>query len=175
MLSLIAFSFLLTKIDRQSDCSGWRFLVVQFLILLKIRPLSFSVAVPIQGLPTARTVGHKFPVQQFLASGTTVVNIILVENNSIFYPHGNTVRQHQLKTDRKISQSAGPCPLSDYHDLCSFFCVVFSIMRLWHCFWGLYFMDISSPPLMQKHKRSGNISDKTLPLNILYMCLCGKK
>ena len=109
-------------------------------------PFGFPIVVPIQALPAAVAVGHKLPIQELLAPGTAVINIIFFrktgENLHIFYFHRNTVRQHQLKTDRKISQSAGPLPLSDCHNLRSFSFVVFFSVYLWHCFSGLYRSNI---------------------------------
>jgi hypothetical protein len=79
-------------------------------------PPGFSVVTPIQILSAAGTVVHKFPIQKILASGTSVVYVFLVpgkEYNDFVHFHRNTVRQQQLKANRKISQSAGPFPLSD--------------------------------------------------------------
>ena len=89
--------------------------------------LGFLIALPINALATVAAVSHKISFQNVLTPGTTVVKVIMGipgEYGSILYLHGKAIRQHQLKSDIKISQSAGPLPLSDCHKLRSFSFVV---------------------------------------------------
>ena len=94
----------------------------------------FPIALPINALATVAAVSHKISLQKVLTSGTTVVNVIVGipgKYESLFYLHGKAIRQHQLKSDRKISQSAGSLPLSDCHKLHSFSFVVSVYIQ--HC------------------------------------------
>ena len=61
---------------------------------LEVRPSSFPVVAPIQTLATAVAVGHKFPVQKSLASGTVIVDVGIrevAEQGRVSYHHGHAI------------------------------------------------------------------------------------
>ena len=118
--------------------------------------LHFSIFAPIKALPTSGAVGHEIAVQYIPAAGTAIVKLIskgLVKNDGLVHHHGHTVRQHQLKIHRKISQIAGPPPLSDCHNLRAFSCMMYISAYSQRILWGLDLASILSPPFMRRHKR----------------------
>jgi hypothetical protein len=113
---------------------GLATLVLWLSLGLEVSLLGFPIALPINALAAVAAVSHKISFQNVLTPGTTVVKVIMGipgEYGSILYLHGKAIRQHQLKSDRKISQSAGPLPLSDCHKLHSFSFVVSVYIQ--HC------------------------------------------
>jgi hypothetical protein len=121
--------------------------------------LHFSIFTPIKALPAIGAVGQKLSFQQDLAPGTAIVAIVLGppgEDDHFFHLHRHTVRQHQLKIHRKISQIAGPLPLSDCHNMRSFSCMMYISAYPRRILWGLDLASILSPPFMRRHKRRTN-------------------
>ena len=118
-------------ITRQPNRLGWRLFVIG-LPALEACPFHFPIVSPIQTLAAAVAVGHKLPVQKALTPRTTVTNVIhrkMGKYSGIFHLHGHAICHQQLKKDRKISQSAGFCLLSD----CPYCMYVFLYLFLLSC------------------------------------------
>lgn len=96
------------------------------------------------------------------------------KNNRSFYPHGNTICQHQLKTGRSISQSAGSFLLSDCHNMRSFSPRIFWVVHWWYGSEYLCFLNIF-PHLPSRQSIKGATLEYGIPWFWRIVGLCSYK